>query len=320
MAKSHYVDMLSSGFVVKTASSETHNAKLNAEIQQIKALCEIYPDLMVPVLHDGSAAGRRFYILEKKQGSPLSKIVFDSDMSFEQRRSILIHVLDAIQMAIGIERSKAHPTVSMHSRISEEWDAISFMHDLFDQHILFDGVPLGTTGRKIVENALKLAETEEFVSVETAHFNFHFGNVIYNDAYKSVQFIDPDNSVRGIDPLFGFSRFAFSFWHELATERENAVEIMKMPDNLLFISRNADYPAILAAIPELSDISGLSPWISKNDFSRFYILTTYCFLRSIRINALRENRRSLNGPQPATPEEILMLGCIAYLGRLRDIG
>ncbi|WP_198361280.1 hypothetical protein [Burkholderia ubonensis] len=89
MTGSHTVDLLSSGFVVKTASSETFNGKLKAEVDQIRALHDIYPEFMVPVLHDGLAAGRQFYILEKKDALPLSEIVFDERRPLAQRRMIL---------------------------------------------------------------------------------------------------------------------------------------------------------------------------------------------------------------------------------------
>lgn len=65
MTRSHTVDFLSSGFVVKTARSAQFNEKIKAEVEQIRVLHAIYPQLMVPVLHDGLAAGRQFYILKK---------------------------------------------------------------------------------------------------------------------------------------------------------------------------------------------------------------------------------------------------------------
>lgn len=314
MTRSHTVDFLSSGFVVKTVVSEMFNGKLKAEVDQIRALHNIYPDLMVPVLHDGVAAGRQFYILEKKDALPLSKIVFDERRSLTERRMIIHHALDGIRKAIGIEMaSPPMQSDDMLARLQEEWEGIRFAHELFNRPILLDGVRFGITARDIVEKALALARTEKFSPVEKAHFNFHFGNVLYNEGLSQVSFIDPDFSVRGLDPHFGFSRFAFSFWHELATESEDAVNMVPMSDALMFVLRKRDYGKIINEIPEIGRISGLLPWVDESMQKKFYVLTTYCFLRSIRINGSKEQWTPPRVPVVARPEEVLMLGLLAYL-------
>lgn len=319
MATSHSVDFLSSGFVIKTASSGTFNDKLKAEIAQINALHGIYPDLMVPVLHHGAAAGRHFYILEKKAGLPLSKIVFDTNRPIENRRSIVRTALDGIHKAIEIEYGGQNSIVNdMHSRLTEEWEAVSYMRDLFDKPILFDGCPLKLTGTQVIEKAIAFSESETFASVDKAHFNFHFGNVLFDESSNQVNFIDPDHSVRGIDPTFGFSRFAFSFWHELATEASDAVKILPVTDAVLFVLRLDEHRQILRGIPELRGISGLSAWVGEAKARRFYALTAYCFLRSIRINGTRKPWSTPHVPTLALPEEVLMLGMLLYLEGAND--
>ncbi|PCE34138.1 aminoglycoside phosphotransferase family protein [Burkholderia ubonensis] len=314
MTGSHTVDLLSSGFVVKTASSETFNGKLKAEVDQIRALHNIYPEFMVPVLHDGLAAGRQFYILEKKDALPLSEIVFDDQRPLAQRRMIVHHALGGIQKAIGMEMNgQATLANDMPARLLEEWEGIRFAHDLFDKQILLNGTRFNMTGRDVFEKALVLARTETFSAVEKAHFNFHFGNVLYNEGRSQVSFIDPDFSVRGIDPYFGFSRFAFSFWHELAAETEDAVKVVPMSDALMFVLRKPDYGNILSEIPEIGRISGLLPWVDEHMQKKFYVLTTYCFLRSIRINGSKGQWSVPRFPVVARPEEVLTLGLLAYL-------
>ncbi|MDD5278042.1 hypothetical protein [Acidithiobacillus sp.] len=315
MASSHNVDLLSSGLVVKAASSEVYNDKLKAEIDQIMALYNIYPDLMVPVLHDGIASGRRFYILERKDALPLSKIVFDNLRSLAQRRAIVHNALDRIQEAIKIEISEqdAAPTGDMYSRLLEEWEAIKFIHEVFDKQILLDGTPRSLTGHQIIEKALMLSRTEIFSPVEGAHFNFHFGNVLYCEKSDQVNFIDPDCSVRGIDPLFGLSRFAFSFWHELAMEIGDAVKVIPMSDSVMYLLRTSDHRTILNGIPELASILGLIHWIGEAELKKFFVLTTYCFLRSIRINGSGKQWSIPHSPTIAQPEEVLMLGLLTYL-------
>lgn len=236
MTSSHTVDFLSSGFVVKTAMSEMFNGKLKAEVDQIRALHDIYPELMVPVLHDGLAAGRQFYILEKMDSLPLCNIVFDDQRSLAERRMIVRNALESVQKAIGLE-SEAPSTMThdMPARLLEEWEGTRFAHELFDKPILLNGARFCITAREVFEKSLELARTEEFRSVEKAHFNFHFGNVLYNEEHAQTRFIDPDFSVRGLDPLFGFSRFAFSFWHELAAEVKDAVKMVPMTDALMFV-------------------------------------------------------------------------------------
>lgn len=314
MTSSHTVDFLSSGFVVKTAMSEVFNSKLKAEVDQIRALHDIYPELMVPVLHDGLAAGRQFYILEKMDSLPLSKIVFDDQRSLAERRMIVRNALENVQKAISLESETPSAMVNdMPARLLEEWEDTRFAHELFEKPVLLNGASLSMTAREVFEKALELARTEEFRSVEKAHFNFHFGNVLYNEEHAQTRFIDPDFSVRGLDPLFGFSRFAFSFWHELAAEVKDAVKIVPMPDALMFVLAKSDYGNILSEIPELGGISGLLPLMGESMRNRFYVLTTYCFLRSIRINGSKQPWKVPRSPVFASPEEVLMLGLLAYL-------
>ncbi|QPJ98989.1 hypothetical protein IDM36_13730 [Enterobacter mori] len=314
MTSSHTVDFLSSGFVVKTARSEAFNGKLKAEVEQIQALYEIYPELMVPVLHDGLAAGRQFYVLEKKNSLPLSNIVFDERRSLAERRRIVQSALENIQKAISLEID-SHSALAndMPARLMEEWEGTRFAHDLFNKSVLLNGTRFNISAREVFEKSLEMARSEAFRSVEKAHFNFHFGNVLYNEERSQTSFIDPDFSVRGLDPLFGFSRFAFSFWHELAAEVEDAVKIVPMSDELMFVLAKQDYGNILSEIPEIGGISGLIPLMGESMRNRFYVLTTYCFLRSIRINGSKQGWKAPRSPVIARPEEVLMLGMLAYL-------
>lgn len=315
MASSHNVDILTSGLVIKVSSSEDYNDKLKAEIDQIMALYNIYPDLMVPILCDGLAGKRRFYILEKKAALPLSKIVFDNLRSIERRRAVIHKALyiiqDAIKKEIG-ERGSVS-ACDMHSRLLEEWNAVRFMHDAFDKSILLDGKTFPLTARQIFEKALMFSRTETFLYIKEAHLNFHFGNVLYCDESGQFNFIDPDCSVLGIDPLFGLSRFVFSFWHEIATELGDAITVLPMSDTLMYVLRTSDHRAILNGIPELTSIDGLASWLGEEILKKFYVLVVYCFIRSIRINGSKKQWRTPISPTVAQSEEVLMLGLIAYL-------
>ncbi|CAM3663212.1 hypothetical protein [Xenorhabdus thuongxuanensis] len=314
MSRSHTVDLLSSGFVVKTAMSAAFNGKLKAEVEQICALHEIYPELMIPVLHDGLAAGRQFYVLEKKDSLSLSNIVFDERRYLGERREIVRCALENIQKAINLEiGSQTALENDMPTRLLEEWEGTRFAHELFDKPVLLNGARFNITAREVFEKSLEMARSEKFLSIEKAHFNFHFGNVLYNEERSQTSFIDPDFSVRGLDPLFGFSRFAFSFWHELAAEVEDAVKMVPMSDALMFVLSKQDYGNILNEIPEIGGISGMLPLIGEHMRNRFYVLTTYCFLRSIRINGSKKDWKAPRFPVIALPEEVLMLGMLAYL-------
>lgn len=314
MTRSHTVDFLNSGFVVKTAMSPAFNSKLKAEVEQIRALHDLYPELMVPILHEGIAAGRQFYILEKKASLPLSAIVLDEQRTLAARRKIVLNALENIQTAIGLEIENQPAQVSnMPAKLQEEWEATRFAHDLFDKPVLLNGARFGITGREVIEKAIDIARGEAFRSVEKAHFNFHFGNVLYDEEHSLTHFIDPDFSVSGLDPLFGFSRFAFSFWHELAAEVEDAVKMVPMSDALMFVLAKQDYGNILSEIPEIGGISGLLPLMGENMRNRFYVLTAYCFLRSIRINGSKQPWETHSSPVIARPEEVLMLGMLTYL-------
>ncbi|OCG27243.1 hypothetical protein A9G45_13030 [Gilliamella sp. HK2] len=314
MTRSHTVDFLKSGFVVKTAMSTSFNNKIKSEVDQICELYALYPELMVPVLHEGLADGRQFYVLEKKDSLPLSNIVFDEQKPLATRRKIVLNALENIQRAIRLEtEDKTTQTNYMQDKLLEEWEATRFAHDLFNKQVLLNGARFGITARDIFEKALALADSEDFLSVEKAHFNFHFGNVLYNEELSLINFIDPDISVSGIDPLFGFSRFAFSFWHELATEVEDAVKMIPMSDAIMFVLAKQDYGNILNEIPEIGGITGMLPLIGESMRNRFYVLTAYCFLRSIRINGSKQEWKAPRNPVIARPEEVLMLGMMTFL-------
>lgn len=86
-----------------------------------------------------------------------------------------------------------------------------------------------------------------------------------------------------------------------------------MADALMFVLARPDYANILSEIPELGSISGLLPLMGESMRNRFYVLTTYCFLRSIRINGSKQTWNMPRSPIVASLEEVLMLGLLAYL-------
>ena len=81
----------------------------------------------------------------------------------------------------------------------------------------------------------------------------------------------------------------------------------------MFVLAKQDYGNILSEIPEIGGISGLIPLMGESMRNRFYVLTTYCFLRSIRINGSKQGWKAPRSPVIARPEEVLMLGMLAYL-------
>lgn len=315
MAGSHSVDILDSGFVVKTANSAEFNEKLKTEVEQIQALHEIYPELMVPVLHAGLVGDRRFYILEKKAGTSLASIIFDCSKPVEVRGQIVQTALNHVKRAVEIEcRHPVESSYQLHHRIQAEWDALQHIHDLFDSRIMVEGEVIDLSGRALVEKALTYAKEERFLASSTrAHCNFHFGNVLYDERLNEVSFIDPDGSVQGIDPYFGFARFAFSFWHELATGIHDSFNVVPLDQSLLFLIKHDQHRHILNNIPEIRSIRGILNWVGDGNYGKFYALTTYCFLRSMRINGSIAARRTPSGPRAATAEETLFAGLISYL-------
>ncbi|NEW91011.1 hypothetical protein [Rhodopseudomonas sp. BR0M22] len=175
-------------------------------------------------------------------------------------------------------------------------------------------LPVNATFSSHLERGIPIiASRYQLRPIETAHLNFHFGNVLYDEATEQVAFIDPDYSVRGIDPLFGLSRFVFSFWHELATEIVDAVKIVPMSNSVLFVIRNDEHRRILEGIPELRGMSGLFGWLDPAEIPKFYALTVYCFLRSMRINGTGRPWVAPEHPMAARPEDVLLLGCLLFL-------
>lgn len=315
MTSSHSVDILESGFVVKTANKAEFNEKLKTEVNQIQALHGIYPELMVPVLHTGLAGGRHFYILEKKAGLSLASIIFDSTKPVEDRSQIVETALDSIKKAIEIEcRNPFESSYQLHDRIQTEWGALEHLHDLFEKRVIIEGKEIIASGRVLVEKAISYAKQENFLTSSTsAHCNFHFGNVLYDESCNEVSFIDPDGSVQGIDPYFGFSRFAFSFWHELAAEIRDGVNVVPLEKNLLFLMKHDQHRNMLNDMPEIRGIRGMLKWVGEENYRKFYALTTYCFLRSMRINGTNSVWQMPRVPHAGTQEETLFAGLLFYL-------
>jgi len=318
MTSSHSVDILDSGFVFKTANTAEFNEKLKTEVQQIQALHGIYPKLMVPVLHTGLVGGRHFYILEKKSGASLASLVFDATKSIEYRNQIIKHALDSIKTAVKIECSQPiESTYQLHQKIRYEWDSLKQLHSLFDKPAIIEGKIIIPSGRAVVERALAYAEEEIFLASSTsAHCNFHFGNVLYDETLNEISFIDPDGSVQGIDPYFGFSRFAFSFWHELAAEIRDSINIVPLEKSVLFLMKHDQHRQMLDQIPVIRSIHEISNWIGEENYRKFYALTTYCFLRSMRINGSKDTWMMPSSPRAGTPEETLYAGLMFYLESL----
>ncbi|MGE8096863.1 hypothetical protein [Pseudomonas fluorescens] len=311
MAKSHDVDLLSAGFVIKTARDEKFNEKLTKEVLQIKALCQLHPDQMIPVIHEGAINGRAFYALEKISGSTLSNIVFDAKLANTSKRASLQKALATIGPAISREYQNAKgERFDLLRKLQQEWDAIKSLDPMFLECPIFNGVMLNESLFEIYTKASNFARSEKFSSVDVAHLNFHFGNVISKEGNGPIVFIDPDDSVRGADPLFGLARFAFSFWHEIGTESRGKVTVDTQADGKRhYRLAEADHQTLLDEVPEISHLGGIADWILSEDLKRLYALTAYCFLRSIRLN-------NTTVPAPcgeALPQEVLALGCIVFL-------
>lgn len=315
MASSHSVDILNSGFVLKTANAAEFNEKLKTEVQQIQALHGIYPELMVPVLHTGLVGGRHFYILEKKSGASLASIIFDATKPIEERNQILQTALKKVKKAVEIEcKHTVKSSYQLHQKIQSEWNQLEHLHDIFDYRINIEGEMIKINGRALVEKAITYAKEEIFLASSTsAHCNFHFGNVLYDESINEISFIDPDGSVQGIDPYFGLARFTFSFWHELAAEIQDSVSIIPLENKLLFLMKHDQHRYMLNHIPEIRSIREILKWIGEENYRKFYALTAYCFLRSMRINGSNSIWKIPSAPRVCTAEEALFSGLIFYL-------
>lgn len=305
MSKAHTVEMLDAGWVMKSANTPAASEKLVWEARQIRRLCTLHPQHMVAVELEGMIRGRSFYVLDKAQGRTLSSLLFDGDAGHQAQCQGLSQALEAIVAAIARERNASSPaTLDLLALLEQEWAQVEHLHDLLNLRPTYEGNTLPESFSDLYRHACRLAASETFQTAQVAHLNFHFGNVIVGGPEQPVAFIDPDVSLRGLDPLFGLARFAFSFWHEIATEGRGTL--------LAGAGYRLAQPALarqLAAHPALRNLRGLWPWVDAADRRRLYALTLYCFLRSIRLNA---------GPRPgsglAAAQETLALGGVLYLG------
>lgn len=66
-------------------------------------------------------------------------------------------------------------------------------------------------------------------------------------------------------------------------------------------------------VKTLEGITGMLPLISESMHNRFYVLTAYCFLRSIRINGSKQEWKAPRNLVIARLEEVLILGMMTFL-------
>jgi hypothetical protein len=317
MSKPHHVEILKSGMVVKAATEVVHNEKLSAEISRIRSLCEIYPECMVPILFDGTVSGRRFYAMERIYGDSLSEIVFNSDLSYASRREYVSKAFTAVREAIDKERSRGTEVVAgLADLLSEEWNRakeVKHFTPLLQKSIVVNGRQVRRGLEEIYREACELATKVVCVRTDVAHFNFHFGNILRQADTGEIFFVDPDSSMCDLDPLFGLARFAFSFWHEIATEMAGAV-IVENDEEGYVAYRIAEtaHSDILLHIPELASQDIIFHRFDNKGKNLLRLLTLYCFLRSIRINAVNAARPGHGDKLCALPQEVLTAGCALF--------
>ncbi|PWB30087.1 hypothetical protein DCO48_21515 [Pseudomonas sp. SDI] len=297
---------------MKMARAPATSEKLAREVLQIKRLCHVHPQQMVPVNHEGSIDGRTFYTLEKKSGASLSSIVFDPNRPLPLKRLALQQALEQIKQAIAREQAQA-PEVPLDLRgwLELEWQQVQPLHGLLAEHPTFNGLRFEHSFADHYRRACRFANSERFSSVQAAHLNFHFGNVLQHEPSGQIFFIDPDDSLKGLDPLFGLARFAFSFWHEIATEGRGSVLVQRDAGASHYRLAQAEHQQLLDGIPELRSLAGLHAWVADEDRRRLYALTVYCFLRSIRLNA---EPAADPAASQANVQQVLALGCLSLLG------
>lgn len=310
--KSHTVELLDCGLILKIANSSTANEKLQKEATQIGNLVKRNPNVMVPVLMEATLRGRYLYIMERLPYRSLAEIVFDPSTSSETRIRSYQAALRVAREICRQERRNASASIWPHKNaIAEEWRLIQELNggrEFIERSGSFSYETM-SLAQLHAEN-LELADKLKLRSVANAHCNFHAGNLLVDEVSYDVRAIDPDVSLENVDPLFGLSRFAFSYWHEIAVERAWNVESTDDPfqpgrwvHELTTGGETMRYPAFFTMGALLVDATD-----EETNALRF--LTYYCFLRSIRINWSAHSAKGR-----ASPQELLALGCITYLRR-----
>jgi hypothetical protein len=315
-SKRHAVEILKSGIVAKTATSAVFNADLAAEIDAIRFLGEIYPEFMVPVLTDGMVSGRRFYLTRRVFGCNLSEIIFNQALPYEFRRTCFLAAFQTIGTIIDRERDFASTVGGgLTSLLAQEWNRVKkveYVAPLLSQFIVGDGVNTRKTLEDIYLAAIHRAQNTFFIKAKTAHFDFHFGNILLQDHTDRFFCVAPDATVKSLDPLLGLARFITSFWQELATGMAGAMLVRNDGGGCVNYHLADDAHAdLLRHIPELMSPSSLLSQLDERDRALLPLFVLYCFLKSIRSSAAKRPLPS-GGNIYAAPQEVMAVGCAAF--------
>ncbi len=315
-SKPHIVEILKSGIVAKTATSAVFNASLAAEIDAIRFLGDIYPEFMVPVLTDGMVSGRRFYLMRRVSGCNLSDIIFNQALPYEFRRTCFLAAFRTVGTNIDKERDFA-TTVGggLTSLLSQEWNRVKkveYVAPLLSQFIIGGGVKTGKTLEDIYLAAIGRAQNTFFIKAKTAHFDFHFGNLLLQDRTDRFFCVAPDAATQNLDPLLGLARFITSFWQELATGIPGAMLVRDGGSGRVNYHLADDaHAGLLRHIPEFLSPGSLLAQFDERDRALLPLFVLYCFLKRIRSCAAKRPLPS-GGNIYASPQEVLAAGCAAF--------
>ncbi|PVE20868.1 hypothetical protein DC522_29790 [Microvirga sp. KLBC 81] len=314
----HDVEILPSGIVVKIAREPLNNAKLIREMRAIDALHTKFPDSIVPILSRGEILGRRYYMMERQQGRSLSEIVFSQDVSLVEKCST---VEQALQFVVDlVTRERSHLTVSalryqdILKRESDEIRAQVRGDMLLRTRFVIEETEMAYTIGELLNYYLVTVSDIPVKQAPVSHQNYHFGNIIQLDNGRGFRLIDPDTSLPAIDPLFGLARFAFSYWHELATEHSTLVQRTATQDSLILSLPNRCYRQLVSAVPELMQTRVFENLFSPYDICLFHALLFYCFIRSVRINWEDSTLSDRFSDHDVTAQEIISAGCLTFFG------
>lgn len=312
--QNHTVEILRSGLVIKIVKPGGDNNKLAKEIDAISELCRKFPDFIVPILSHGDLMGRKYYIMERQKGASLSDIIFSEKYATEEKRRVVSSALDFTFSVINQERRDLKYAAKNYSEIiSQEWKSILLMtggEAFANTSFSLEGMCAGKRIIDLLDYIMGLMENVPALQNDISHQNYHFGNIIKLDNFDMFRLIDPDTSLPKIDPLFGLARFAFSFWHELATEHKHGVRGNRSGKETLLTLLLHEHMTMISSIPAITKMQVYRQICAPEDKGLFEVLLFYCFLRSIRINW--ENFHS----NQTTAQEILAVGCLTFFAHL----
>jgi len=228
------------------------------------------------------------------------------------------------QLQLEFEFSRHCFKRSLTDAINYEVSRISEFHplsDMLERSFVIMGVEYAPI-KVSLEQLYGLAKIKDSSDLNTHircpryHYNFHGGNILISKGPVSdFWVIDPDTKLRGLDPIFGLSRFVYTMVHDLANKAKFcSVHDLKVYRLTLMEDPIGRFPGY-CIFQSYIDQRLWAPEEKANRLLDHYIL---CLLRGIRMNYRPQSQCSRIREELYAPHLFIAMNLVLVLCRALD--